>query len=124
MALKVIRQGIEIERIVGESRVQLPVRAEALVAGAGRESVQVLMADGYASVTAAEPQNDRAVISGMVYCQASYRLGQEGGARALTAQAPFEQMVEIEGTAPKMSVQAEVDVDHTEAVYESGHMVF
>lgn len=124
MALKVIRQGIEIERIVGESRVQLPVRAEALVAGAGRESVQVLMADGYASVTAAEPQTDRAVISGMVYCQASYRLGQEGGARALTAQAPFEQMVEIEGTAPKMSVQAEVDVDHTEAVYESGHMVF
>ncbi len=124
MALKVIRQGIEVERIVGESRVQLPVRAEALVAGAGRETVQVLMADGYASVSGAEPQNDRVVISGMVYCQAAYRLGQEGGARALTAQAPFEQMVEIEGTAPKMSVQTEIDVDHTEAVYESGHMVF
>jgi hypothetical protein len=124
MALKVVRQGIEVERMVGESRVQLPVRAEALVAGAGRESVQVLMADGYASIVSTEAQNDRAVISGMVYCQAAYRLGQEGGARALTAQAPFEQMVEIEGTAPKMSVQAEVDVEHTEAVYESGHMVF
>ncbi len=124
MALKVIRQGIEVERIVGESRVQLPVRAEALVAGAGRESVEVLMADGYASVTGSEAQNDRVVVSGTAYCQAAYRLGQEGGARALTAQAPFEQMVEIEGTTPKMSVQVEADVDHTEAVYESGHMVF
>ena len=124
MALKVVKQGIEVERLVGESTVQTQVRAEALVPGAGRESVEVLMADGFASVAGAEPQNDRVVVSGSVFCQAAYRLGQEGGARALTAQAPFEQIAEIEGTAPKMSVQVESGVDHVEAVYESGHMVF
>ena len=124
MAVKVIRQGIEVERLVGEQEVQLPVRAEALVPGAGRESAAVLMADGFASVLGSEAQNGRVVISGNVFCQAAYRLGQEGGARALTAQAPFEQIVEMEGVAPKMSVQAEQSVDHVEAAYESGHMVF
>ena len=124
MALKTIRQGIEVERLVGERETQLSVRAEALVPGAGRESVEPLMADGFAAVSGAEAQNDRVVVSGTVYCQAAYRLGQEGGARALTAQAPFEQIVEMEGVTPRMSVQVEQSVDHVEAAYESGHMVF
>ncbi len=124
MALQAIRQEIEVERLIGVREVQLPVRAEALVPGAGRESVSVLMADGFASITGSEPQADRVVISGSVFCQAAYRLGQEGGARALTAQAPFEQIVEIEGVAPKMSVQVSESVEHVEATYESGHMVF
>ncbi|MBQ2957504.1 MAG: DUF3794 domain-containing protein [Clostridia bacterium] len=124
MDLKIIRQGIEVEKLVGERQVQLPVRAEALVPGAGRESVSVLMADGFAAVTGSEAQAGRVVVSGDVFCQAAYRLGQEGGARALTAQAPFEQMVEIEGVTPKMSVQTDQTVDHVEAAYESGHMVF
>jgi len=124
MALNVIRKTIEVERLVGSQETQLQVRAEALVPGAGRESVEVLMADGFASVTASEAQADRTVVSGNVFCQAAYRLGQEGGARALTAQAPFEQIIEIEGTAPKMSVQTACTADHVEAAYESGHMVF
>ena len=122
--MKVIKQGIEVERLVGESVVQLPVRAESLVPGAGRESVSVLMADAFAAVESGEAQSDRVVVSGTVQCQAAYRLGQEGGARALTAQAPFEQIVDMAGAAPKMSVQVEADAEHVEAVYESGHMVF
>ena len=124
MAINIIKKGIEVERLVGQQEVQLQVRAEALVPGAGRESVEALMADGFASVTGAEAQADRVVVSGSVFCQAAYRLGQEGGARALTAQAPFEQIIEIEGTAPKMSVQTACAAEHVEAAYESGHMVF
>ncbi len=124
MALSVVTKSIEVERLVGETAVQLPVRAEALVSGAGRESVEVLMADGYASVGGTEAQAGRVVVSGTIYCQAAYRLGQDGGARALTAQAPFEQIAEIEGVTPRMSVQVWADVDHVEADYESGHMVF
>ncbi len=124
MALEAVKQGIEVERLVGESTSQLMVRAEALVPGAGRESAQVLMADSFAAITGSEAQNGRVVISGNVYCQAAYRLGQEGGARALTAQAPFEQTIDMEGIAPRMSVQTEASVDHVDAGYESGHMIF
>ena len=124
MALNAVRQGIEVERLVGEATVQLPVRAEALIPGAGRDSVGVLMADGFATVAGAEVQNDRVVISGAVFCQSAYRLGQESGARALTAQSAYEQIAEIPGAAPRMSVQAEASADHVEASYESGHMVF
>ena len=115
MAIKIIKKGIEVERLIGQQEVQMQVRAEALVPGAGRESVEALMADGFASVTSAEAQADRVVVSGNVFCQAAYRLGQEGGARALTAQAPFEQIIEMEGTAPKMSVQTACAAEHVEA---------
>ena len=124
MAINIIKKSIEVERLVGQQEAQLQVRAEALVPGAGRESVEALMADGFASVTGAEAQADRVVVSGSVFCQAAYRLGQEGGARALTAQAPFEQIIEIEGIAPRMSVQTASVADHVEAAYENGHMVF
>lgn len=124
MVLNVVRQGIEVERLVGETTVQLPVRAEALIPGAGRDSVGILMADGFATVTGGEVQNDRVVVSGTVFCQAAYQMGQESGARALTAQSAYEQVADVEGAAPKMSVQTEVSVDHVEASYESGHMVF
>ena len=124
MALTAVNQSIEVERLVGEATVQLPVRAEALVSGAGRDSVEELMADGYAVVSGAEAQADRVVVSGTVYCQSIYRLGQDGGARALTAQAAFEQIAEISGASPRMSVQTWAEVDHVEANYESGHMIF
>lgn len=124
MALNVIRQGVEVERLAGEASVQLQARAEALIPGAGRDSVGVLMADGFATISQAAAQTDRLMISGMVFCQAAYRLGQESGARALTAQSGYEQAMDLPGASPEMSVQAEARVDHVETSYESGHMVF
>ena len=49
MAINIIKKGIEVERLVGQQEVQLQVRAEALVPGAGRESAEALMADGFVS---------------------------------------------------------------------------
>ena len=89
MAISCEKQTVEVERLVGLASFQIPVRAEAPVPGAGRESVEVLMEDAFASVTGAEAQADRVLITGQVQCQAVYRLGEEGGLRALTARASF-----------------------------------
>jgi len=123
MALNVIRKTIEVERLVGSQETQLQVRAEALVPGAGRESVEVLMADGFASVTASEAQADRTVVSGNVFCQAAYRLGQEGGARALTAQAPIEQTIDMEEIAAfAKRVRTEKNAAESMREYARKHM--
>ena len=54
MAISCEKQTVEVERLVGLASFQIPVRAEAPVPGAGRESVEVLMEDAFASVSGAE----------------------------------------------------------------------
>lgn len=124
MSIILNRQAMEAERLAAEAQVQLPVRAEALASGAGRESVEILLEDAAATIDGVEIRNDRVVVTGSVQCQGIYAQGQEGSIRALTAQAPFEQIFELEGVRPKMSAQARATVEHVEAAYEVGHMVF
>ena len=124
MAISCARRSIEVEKLVGSASFQIPVRAEAAVPGAGRESVEVLMEDAFASVAGAEAQAGRVLISGQVQCQAVYRLGEEGSLRALTARAGFEQAVDMEDVQPQMAVRARAAVEHVEAAYDNGHMVF
>ena len=124
MSITLNRQAMEVERLAAQARVQLPVRAEALASGAGRESVEILMEDAAAAVEQVEVRADRVVVTGSVQCQGIYAQGQEGSVRALTAQAPFEQIFEMEGVRPKMTARARAVVEHVEAAYEVGHMVF
>ncbi|MBR3505008.1 MAG: DUF3794 domain-containing protein [Clostridia bacterium] len=124
MEVSCTKRSIEVERLVGGASFQIPVRAEAAVPGAGRESVETLMEDAFASVTGAEAQAGRVLVTGQVQCQAVYRLGEEGGLKALTARAGFEQAVDMEGAQPQMAVRARAAVEHVEAAYDNGHMVF
>ena len=124
MAISCEKQTVEVERLVGLASFQIPVRAEAPVPGAGRESVEVLMEDAFASVSGAEAQSGRVLVKGQVQCQAVYRLGDEGSLRALTARADFEQSADIEGAQPGMTVRARAAAEHVEAAYDNGHMVF
>ena len=124
MAISCEKQTIEVERLAGSASFQIPVRAEAPVPGAGRETVEVLMEDAFASLSGAEAQSGRVLVKGQAQCQAVYRLGEEGGLRALTARADFEQAVEIEGAEPSMAVRARAVAEHVEAAYDNGHMVF
>ena len=124
MAVSCTKQAVEVERLAGSAAFQIPVRAEAAVPGAGWESVEVLMEDAFAAVASAEAQEGRVLVTGRVQCQAVYRLGEEGGLRALTAHAPFEQAVELEDVQPSSAVRASAAVEHVEAAYDNGHMVF
>ena len=124
MALTVVRRGIEIERLIGSEDTQILLRAEAMVSGAGREEVHILMADAYLALGAVEVQTDRVVLDGTVYAQAAYRLGDESSVRALTAQTTLNHAIDMEGAAAKMIARAEGKVEHVEAKYENGHMAF
>lgn len=124
MALETKRQTIEVEALIGAQYSQVLIRAEALVPGAGREAIEPMMAEANVSVTGADVQTDRVVLDGTVYCQAVYRQGEEATLRALTAQATLSQVVEISGAAPGMLTRVLAQVEHVDAKYENGHMVF
>jgi hypothetical protein len=118
------RQTIEIERQVANESAQALVRAEATVSGAGREAVEPLMEEATLSIGAVEVQEGRVLLDGTVRCQAVYRLGEEGSPRALAAQAQFSQSIETPGAKPRMIASVSGEVEHVEASYENGRMVF
>lgn len=124
MALETMKQPIEVETLVGAQYSQVLIRAEALVPGAGREAIEPLMSEANVSVSGADVQTDRIVLDGSVFCQAVYRQGEEATLRALTAQATLGQVVEIPGAMPGMLPRTLAQVEHVEARYENGHMVF
>lgn len=124
MALEAIKRIIEVEEMIGTKYAQVLVRAEALVPGAGREAIEPLMAEGTLFIEKTDLQTDRIAIEGSISCQAVYRQGDEITARALTAQTGMSHVIEIPGTEPDMLARVKGEVEHVEAKYENGHMVF
>lgn len=118
------RQTMEIERQVASESTQALVRAEATVSGAGREAVEPLMEEATLSIGTVEVQEGRVLLDGVVRCQAVYRQGEEGSPRALAAQAQFNQAIETPGAKPRMIANVNGQVEHVEASYENGRMVF
>ena len=124
MALELTRQEFEVENLIGVRDSQVLLRAEALVPGAGREAIDPLLCDANLFIDTADLQTDRVVLDGTAACQAVYRQGSETTLRALTAQARLNHVLEIPGAAPGMFSRVWASVDHVEARYENGHMIF
>ena len=124
MALEVTRQEFEVENLIGTRDSQVLLRAEALVPGAGREAIEPLLSDANLFIDTADLQTDRVVLDGTATCQAVYRQGGETTLRALTAQAKLNHVLEIPGAEPGMFTRVWATVEHVEAKYENGHMIF
>lgn len=124
MALELTRQEFEVENLIGTREAQVLLRAEALVPGAGREAIEPLLSDASLFIDTADLQTDRVVLDGTASCQAVYRQGGETTLRALTAQAKLNHVLEIPGAEPGMFSRVWAAVDHVEAKYENGHMIF
>lgn len=124
MALNISRQTIEAEQVASAKSVQTLARAEALVPGAGREAIEVLLSDARASLEPAQAQADRVIVEGTIYCQAAYRQGDAETLRAVAAQARISQIFEMPGVAAGMGAEACAVVEHVETRYENGRMVF
>jgi len=115
---------IEAEKLIGSAEGQLLLRAEALVPGAGREEVEVLLADAICRLMKTEVQSDRVIMEGEVKCQAAYRLGSEKNAKALTAKAVMSHIFDVKGAVSGMRSISDARVEDVTARYENGHMMF
>lgn len=124
MAISVLKQALEIEELVGSRQGQALLRAEAIVPGAGRDSIETLMSEADLVIGQVDVQEGRVVLEGTAHCQAVYRQGGEASLRSLTAQAQLNHAFELPGAAGDMPCRVAGEVEHVEAKYENGHMVF
>lgn len=124
MALEEMKQTIETEQVIGDERVQVLLRAEAIVPGAGRDAVTILLEEARFGLGTVDVQTDRVVIDGTASAQALYRLGEKGEISALGASAPLSRAIDIPGAAAGMSCLCDGQIEHVEAGYENGHAVF
>ncbi|MDD6932223.1 MAG: DUF3794 domain-containing protein, partial [Eubacteriales bacterium] len=105
MALEITKQTIEVETCAGSASAQTLARAETLVPGAGREAIEVLLAEAEVSVLSAQAQAGRIVAEAEVRTQAAYRQGDETAPRALSARTGLSRTFEIEGVEPQMAAE-------------------
>ena len=124
MAISVLKQALEIEELVGSRQGQALLRAEAIVPGAGRDAIETLMSEANLVIGQVDVQEGRVVLEGTAHCQAVYRQGGEATLRSLTAQAQLNHAFELPGAASDMPCRVAGEVEHVEAKYENGHMVF
>ena len=124
MPLKILKREIEIERNVGYSYQQILARAETLVPGVGRDSIEVLLRDAHVVPVRTDIQTDRVVVECTLSCQAVYRQGQETSLRGISARTMVNQSVEIPGAQPGMFARVLPAVEQVSARYENGHMIF
>ena len=124
MGLQIERKTIEGEKLVGAGDVQVLVRAEALVPGAGRDAIEPLLSNANLYIDMADVQTDRIVAEGSVSCETVYRQGEETTVRALAAHTTLNRVIDIPGAREGMLCRLRGKVDHVEARYENGHIVF
>ena len=92
--------------------------------GAGRDAIETLMSEASLVIGQVDVQEGRVVLEGTALCQAVYRQGEEAALRSLTAQAQLNHAFELPGAAGDMPCRVAGEVEHVEAKYENGHMVF
>lgn len=124
MDFTLTRKAIEAEKRYESEKVQTHLRAEAMVLGAGRENVDVLLSDCRVRITSVQAGNDRVIAEGEAVCQAAYRVGSEPGARAANAVAPVSCVFDMKGVLSGMTAKVFSEADEVTAKYENGHMVF
>ena len=124
MDFTIERKTIEAEKQYESEKVQMHLRAEAMVLGAGRENVDVLMSDCRVRITSCQAQTDRVICQGEAVCQAAYRVDSESGARAANATAPISCAFDMKGVLSGMAAKVFPEDNEVTARYENGHMVF
>lgn len=118
------RHSIEAEKRYESEKMQMHLRAEAMVLGAGRENVDVLLSDCRVRITSVQAQTDRVTCQGEAVCQAAYKVDSETGARAANAIAPVSCAFEMKGVLSGMTARVFSKIDEVKARYENGHMMF
>ena len=124
MDFTLTRKAIEAEKRYESEKVQTHLKTEAMVLGAGRENVDVLLSDCRVRITSVQVQTDRVIAEGEAVCQAAYKVGSETGARAANAVAPISCAFDMKGVLSGMTAKVYSEADEVQAKYENGHMVF
>jgi len=123
MALTMEKKIVEAEQVIGSAYGQIPLRAESEPTGL-REAAEILWEDARLYLAPARAADSGAEVEGTIYCQALYRLSGDSALRTAVCEMPIREMLEIEGAQSGMTAVCEGDIEHLEARYSGGRVVF
>ncbi len=122
MELRILRENVELERLVGSGNGQASVEGEITLPGGLREEAKVLQTGAMMVITGAEALSDRVAIEGKVVFHVLYTQGDPTKISALEASTEFNHAIEVKDAAPRMIAQAGGQVEHAEAAAYNGRL--
>ena len=123
MALTMEKKSIEAERTAALAQSQVPLRAESAPTGV-REAAEVLWEDARLYISDCAARDGSALVEGTLYCQALYRLEGDSALRTAEAEVPIQEPLEAVGAKKGMWARCEGEIEHLEAEYAGGRVVF
>ncbi len=122
MELRILRENVELERLVGSGKGQASVEGEITLPGGLREEAHVLQTGAMMVITGTEALSDRVAIEGRVVFHVLYTQGDPTKISALEAATEFSHAIEVKDAAPRMIAQAGGQVEHAEAAAYNGRL--
>lgn len=122
MEMRILRENVALERLVGNGRGQVAVEGEIPLPGGLREEAHVLQADAMMVITGAEALSDRVNVEGRVVFHVLYTQGDPTKIASLEAATDFSHALEVKDSAPRMIAQAAGQVEHAEAAAYNGRL--
>ncbi len=122
MELRILRENVELERLVGSGRGQASVEGEVTLPGGLREEAHVLQTGAMMVITGAEALSDRVAVEGKVVFHVLYTQGDPTKIASLEASTEFSHAIEVKDSAPRMIAQAGGQVEHAEASAYNGRL--
>ncbi len=122
MEMRILRDNVNMEQLVGSNQAQAVVEGEITLPGGLREEARVLHVGGMAVLQSSEAMQDRVNIEGKVVFHVLYTQGDPDKILSIEAAADFSHPVDIAGALPKMLDRTEAAVEHMEASCYNGRM--
>ncbi len=115
MSLELSKQQITINQLVGEAFSQTLVEGDIIVPDVKPDIFRILQADGIATITDKQVQQDKVMVSGVVNFKILYVPEQsEEPIKSIYTNCNFTNTIEMKNTDDTMKAQIESDVEHIE----------
>ncbi len=123
MDMKIVRESVEVERLIAASEEQAMVEGEVALPGSMRDAARILHTDAQMIIGAVETQVDRLAMDGQVVFHVLYTQGDPKRVQTLEAACDFSHQMEMQDVSPRMQARLIGDVLEAQAHASGGRLL-
>ena len=123
MEMKVVRESVEVERLIAASEEQAVVEGEVALPGSMRDAARILHTDAQIIIGDVETQVDRLAMDGQVVFHVLYTQGDPKRVQTLEAACDFSHQMEMQEVSPRMQARLLGDVLEAQAHASGGRLL-
>lgn len=123
MDMKIVRESVEVERLIAASEEQAVVEGEVALPGSMRDTARILHTDAQIIIGAVETQVDRLLMDGQVVFHVLYTQGDPTRIQTLEASCDFSHQMEMPNVSPRMQANLLGNVLEAKAQSTGGRLL-